>query len=280
MSNDLMKMSGGVPMSAEDLKAGLQTASQSIQGGDGGILLLRLLKSGIYVYGPENLEIEAGSQWAVNPYSISHGWVCWGDSELLDERMVPFNQAPPARSELPDLGYEWSQQVSMGMQCLNGEDEGVLVLYKGSSKGLRNAIKQLIAALVTQLGKDSVNFVPVLELNVDSYTHPKWGETFVPDPVVVDWMPMDGETETAAPEEGDAVAEDGEGVPAGDDETATIDHDTGEVLDEKPARTRRGAAKPKPSPEKPARRRRGAAAKEAPAAADEAAPARRRRRRG
>ena len=54
-----------------------------------------------------------------------HGFACWGDGELLDERMVPFTQEPPARGELPDLGWEWNQQVAMQLQCISGEDDGV-----------------------------------------------------------------------------------------------------------------------------------------------------------
>lgn len=277
MTNSLMKVGGGLPMSAEDLKAGLQTASQAIQGGDGSLALLRLLKSGTFVYGPENIEIEPGSRWAVNPNSIQHGWVCWGDSELLDERMVPFNQAPPVRAELPDLGYDWNQQVAVGLQCVSGEDEGQVVLYKGSSKGIRNAMKKLIAALVTQLNADPVNYVPIVHMDVDSYNHPKWGETFFPVIDVLDWTSMDGGDEDEDEDDPEVEASEPVEVETPDGPT-TVDGKTGEVIEEAPRR-RRGAA----PAAKPARRRRGAAApaEEAPPADEEdAPPARRRRRRG
>ena len=190
--SDLMKFAGGLPVNPDDLEHGLQNVAATISGGSGGIPYMRLLKSGVYAYGAENIEPEEGSQWAVNPYSLQHGFACWGDGELLDERMVPFSDAPPNRAELPDYGHEWNQQIALQLQCVSGEDEGKTVLYKGTSTGFRNAAKGLIDALVARLRTDKVNFVPVIELDIDSYHHKKYGEIFVPIFDIVDWYSMDG----------------------------------------------------------------------------------------
>lgn len=243
MSN-LTKFSGGLPANPEVLEQGLQNMAQSIEGASGGIALLRLQKSGVFVYGPENIEVEEGSHWAVNPYTMMHGFACWGDGELLDERMVPMTSPPPPQAELPDYGQPWNQQVSMMMQCVSGEDEGQPVLYKGTSLGLRNAVKELIQAVVAQLSVDKKNCVPVITLESDSYIHKKHGETFFPVLEVEKFISMDG-LEEAEP---------------ADDE----DEGEEEVAEEKAAAPARGRRSRKSKtvnetedePEKPARRRR------------------------
>lgn len=219
MGNDLVKFSaGGLPANPEDLVKGLQNVASAVQTA-GGVPFLRLLKSGYWVYGAENIEVQDGSLWAVNPASIQHGWACWGDSELLGESMAPFNQPAPPRNTLPDYGEEWSQQLSVQLQCMSGEDTGVNVLYKGTSLGLRNAVRELINELIDQLQRDPVNCVPVIKLEVDSYKHKKWGEVFTPVLEVVKWISFSGEAaggesdEDAATEGGAAAGETPEELP-------------------------------------------------------------------
>lgn len=250
--NDLVKFgASGVPANPEDLVKGLQNVGQTLQGSSGGLAFLRLLKSGIYAYGPENIEPEPGSTWGINPYSLAHGFACWGDGELLDERMVPFNQQPPMRGELPDYGHEWTQQVAMQLQCLDGEDEGVNVLYKGTSTGLRNAVKKLIDEIIAQAQVNANHIVPVVELECDSYQHKKYGEIFFPVLDVKKWISIDDASDAPSQVEADQ--------PAAESEEAA------------------------PEPAQPARRRRRAAAKADTAKPAEEAPTgtnkRRKRRR-
>ena len=192
---------GNLPANPADLIQGLQNVNANLQGTAGGVPFLRLLKSGEYAYGPENLQPTVDSLWAVNPYSIQHGYACWGDGELLGEQMVPFNQAAPNKGDLPDYGEDWDQQFSMNLQCVQGEDKGVVVLYRGTSTGLRNAAKQLIADIITQVQKDPQHIVPVLELDVDSYHHKKYGQIFYPILNIVEWVTFEtGEPAEEAPE--------------------------------------------------------------------------------
>ena len=252
--NDLVKFSqGGLPANPDELVAGLQNVGQSLQGTTGGLPFLRLLKSGVFAYGPENIEPEQGSEWAINPYSLMHGWACWGEGELLDERMVPSAQPAPAKGELPDLGHSWGQQVSMQLQCLNGEDAGTVVLYKGTAIGLRNAVKELINKLIAQAKADPENIVPVVELEADSYTHKTYGQIFYPVLEVARWVSVET-GEPTAPKVTDASAE------------------------ETPAEAPEAAAEVPADPPPKRRVRRGQAAKAAETeGGDQPAPRRRRR---
>lgn len=213
---ELVKFGGSaLPANPQDLVKGLQNVNQSLQGSSGGMPFLRLLKSGVFAYGAENIEPEQNSAWAINPYSLHHGFACWGDGELLDERMVPFNQQPPLRGELPDYGHEWNQQVSMLLQCMDGEDTGTTVLYKGTSTGLRNAVKKLIDEIIAQAQVDQAHIVPVVELECDSYNHKKYGEIFFPVLDVTQWISIDdgAAAEAAAAADPEAVEAQPETTP-------------------------------------------------------------------
>lgn len=200
----------GVPATPADLVKGLQNVVATVQSG-GGLPFLKLAKGGYWAYGAEEIEVQEGSLWAVNPASLQHGWAAWGEGELLGEAMVAFNSAPPARQSLPDYGVSWEQQLAVQLQCMSGEDKGVNVLYKGTSLGLRTAIKELINDLIEQLQRDPENCVPVVKLEVDHYQHKKYGRVYTPVLEIVRWISFSGESAgaaaTAAPEaEPEAVA--------------------------------------------------------------------------
>lgn len=234
--NDLVKFpGGGLPATADDLAKGLQNVQSTMGPSSGGTPYLRLGKDGIWVYGQENIEVEEGSKWAVNPYSMQHGFAAWGDGELLGESMVPMTQNPPPKSELPDYGVEWKSQLGVMLQCLSGEDKGQVVFYKSTSLGMQNAVRDLNNAIMAQIAVDKTNFVPVVLLEVDSYKHKKYGTIYTPLLDIVAWVSMEtGESAESDEEAGDEP-----------DETATADEP-----EEKPTR-RRGKSKtaPKDVPE-------------------------------
>lgn len=198
----------GVPANPDDLVSGLQSVTAGISS-SGTNMLMRLLKTGVYAYGQENIEPEAGSLWAINPYSIQHGFACWAPGELLGEAMVPFNQMPPAINTLPDYGHSWDQQISMQMKCMTGEDKGTEVTYKGTSVGYRNAAKAIINDIIAQASNDPDHIVPVVDLEVDSYKHKDYGQVFVPVLEIQEWVSIaDGsEAESEEPEPEAAKAE-------------------------------------------------------------------------
>lgn len=203
MSDDLVKFGGNLPSTPDELAKGLQGVSQGLHQTVSGIPFLSL-KSGYFVYGPEKIEVEEGSQWAVNPYSIHHGFACWGDGELLGEVMSRFDQPPPRQDQLQDHGQPWGQQISMELKCVTGEDQGLTVLYKSTSVGMRNAAKVLIDNIVNQAQADPEHIVPVVELLCDSYQHKKYGETFYPVLDPVEWLTMGGPEAEDAPDASDA----------------------------------------------------------------------------
>lgn len=242
---------------------------------------MRMGTDGVWIYGAENIEVEEGSEWAINPLSIRHGYSCWTSypakakkkNELKGEVMVGAASPKPGRETLqtftdPEYGdWEWKDQVSFSLMCVSGEDKGVVVLYKTSSVGGLNACGALIETIIKQLDDDPTKPVPVVLLENDSYTHKTYGKTYTPILKIVSWhgLPEGGMVDVQS-EEDDAV--------------------TGDQKPETQAQTSGGTPAAEPEAEAPRRRRGGGEAAKAepeqaqPAAAAPAGEVRRRRTRG
>jgi hypothetical protein len=245
---------GGALAALGNLKAGLANVKREthIKGGEP---ILRMGTDGKFIFGAENIEVEDGSTWAINPLSIQHGWVCWKvipegskeSPELLGEEMRGMFDPKPNKDALPDYGHPWNEQITFQLRCISGEDEGEQTIYKTSSQGGKRAALELMDAVGAQLDKDMSKPVPVVELKSDHYKHKQYGKTYFPVFEVVGWVSMDGV----------------EGEPEGDQPE--------EPKAAEPQQARRTAAKtpePEPEPEQDA-------PEPAPAASGE-----RRRRRG
>lgn len=220
--NDIVNFpGGGVPQTSDDLLAGLATIDEDIKkSSSSGVPIMRVGKQGVFVYGQEDTEVQPGSLWALNPYSIQHGWACWGtDGEgLLDEMYKPFNEQVPAKSTLPEMGHPWKKSYRAMLQCLNGEDKGRVAEYKTTSLGGQDFFRELVNALREQGSRDKVNIVPCLELEVSSYKHPQHGKTWIPVLNIQEWISMSGpgdEGEEAEEAEEPAQQEAAEAKPKG-----------------------------------------------------------------
>lgn len=252
MSNLVKFGGGGMPADPSALEKGLANIQQNMGPQTGGTPFLRLGKDGIWVYGQENVEVEEDSTWAINPFSMQHGWAAWGDGELFDEVMVPMTQTPPPKNELQNYGVEWKTQLALVLMCLSGEDKGQTVLYKGTSIGMQNAVRELNAAIINRLSVDKENFVPVVSLDVDSYQHKKHGKTYVPILEIVDWVSMEGGSAEPSTEGDDLEKE-----PPFDPDEATVAAEAGKAQgdDEPPEQAEK--ADPEEKPTRRRRRRRG-----------------------
>lgn len=198
--NDIVKAASGAlstDVASKLLKGIGESRSQTvISGGDP---LLRLLRHGEWVYGQEDTEVLEGSLWAVNPLSIEHGYSCWSNydekgkkNELLGEAMAPIYEPKPMKPE-PVNGFGYNEQRSFKLKCINGDDKGVEVMHKLSSVGGMRAVDGLLADMQAQLATNPSYPCPVIELEVDSYQHTKWGKVFVPIFTLRGWANMLGE---------------------------------------------------------------------------------------
>lgn len=174
----------------------LATALKSItepSEGELGVAILKMDRTGHWVFGADQTEVEDGSKWAVNPFSFVHGWIAWGVGEVLGEKMTSVNNPLPEVDEAP-RGAEkgWEKQVGFSLQCISGADKGTSVRYSATSVGGRKAVGALAAALAAQVAKDPVKPVPVVLLNKEHYQHKSYGRIYTPLFDVQEWISLDG----------------------------------------------------------------------------------------
>jgi len=183
----------------------LSTALRSLEKdvGGAGAVILKMDKTGHWVFGADQTEVEDDSLWAVNPFSFVHGYIAWGDGEVLGEKMVPVTQPLPEVDEAPaNAKRGWEMQVGMSLKCIGGEDAGLEVRFSATSVGGKRGVQTLAVAIAAQVEKDQTKPVPVVRLKKDHYTHKSYGRIYTPVFDVQEWVSMDG----PAAEEEDAGA--------------------------------------------------------------------------
>ena len=206
-------MSNIVAFSGANLPAvsTLSTALRSIAAdvGPAGIVILKMERAGHWVYGADQTEIEDDSTWAINPFSFIHGYIAWGDGEVLGEKMVSVSQPlPEVDAAPPNAKKGWETQVGLSLKCLNGEDKDMEARYTTTSVGGKRAVQELALKISEQVEKDQTKPVPVIRLKKDHYTHKSYGKIFTPVFEIVEWVSMNGEVEAPAEAEEAAPAED------------------------------------------------------------------------
>lgn len=162
-----------------------------------GTVFIKMDKTGHWVFGADQTEIDDESTWAINPYSFIHGFIAWGEGDVLGEVMGPLHDPLPEIGVAPHGAKKgWESQVGLFMKCLTGEDANMEARFTTTSKGGKRAIHELAIAIAAQVDKDQSKPVPIVLLKTDSYKHKTYGKVIVPVFEIVDWMSMDG-TEAA-----------------------------------------------------------------------------------
>jgi hypothetical protein len=187
----------------------LSTALRTIQAevGPTGTVIIKMDKTGHWVFGADQTEVEADSTWAVNPFSFVHGYIAWGDGEVLAEKMVSVSEPLPEMDDAPPSAKRgWEVQVGMSIKCLTGEDKGLEARYTTTSAGGKRGVQTLAVAIAEQVDKDQTKPVPVVLLKKEHYQHKSYGRIFTPLFDIQSWVGMDGEEPVVEAEEVAEVA--------------------------------------------------------------------------
>jgi hypothetical protein len=180
----------------------LSTALRALEAeaGPAGVVILKMDKTGHWVFGADQTEAEADATWAINPFSFIHGFIAWGDGEVLGEKMVSVSQPLPEMEAAPQNAKRgWETQVGMSLKCLSGEDNGMEARFSSTSVGGKRAVQTLAVAIANQVEADQSKPVPVVRLKKDHYAHKSYGKIYTPVFEIVEWVGMDGEA--AEPEQ-------------------------------------------------------------------------------
>ena len=176
----------------------VQSLSQSLRALNtgaslGNTVILKMDKTGHWVFGADQTEVEVDSTWAINPFSFTHGYIAWGDGEVLGEKTVSVSQPLPELEPAPPGAKRgWEPQVGMSLKCVNGEDKDMEARFSTTSVGGKRAVQVLALAIATQVDKDQSKPVPVVRLKKEHYTHKSYGRIYTPVFEVVEWVSLDG----------------------------------------------------------------------------------------
>ena len=175
----------------------LSGALRSIQSevGAGGTVILKMDKTGHWVFGADQTEVEEDSLWAANPFSFVHGYIAWGNGEVLAEKLVPVSEPLPELEPAPAGATRgWEMQVGMMLVCTNGEDKDMQARFTATSVGGKRAVQALAVAIADQVDKDQTKPVPLLSLTSEHYQHKTYGRIYTPIFQITDWVSMDTDT--------------------------------------------------------------------------------------
>ena len=209
MSNLAVFAGANLP-SVSSLASSLRSISAGVPDGAGSVII-KMDKTGHWVFGADQTEIEDDSTWAINPFSFVHGFIAWGEGEVLGEKMVPVSQPLPELDVAPPAAKRgWEVQVGLSLKCMSGEDKDLEGRYTVTSVGGKKAVQQLALAIAAQVDKDQTKPVPVVRLKKEHYVHKSYGRIYTPVFEIIEWVGMDGaaaETEAAEAASDDAPAE-------------------------------------------------------------------------
>ena len=196
MSNLVTFAGAGLPAVAslsQSLRK-LETAA-----GPSGMVILKMDKTGHWVFGADQTEVEDGSQWAVNPFSFVHGYIAWGDGEVLGEKMASVSDPLPELDAAPPGAKKgWETQVGMSLKCISGEDAGMEARFTTTSVGGKRGVQELAVAIAVQVEKDQSTPVPIITLGKEHYQHKSYGRIFTPTFGVKEWVSLTADAAPAA----------------------------------------------------------------------------------
>ena len=203
MSN-LVTFKGANLPAVASLSTALRTLETEV--GSAGSVILKMDKTGHWVFGADQTEVDDDSTWAINPFSFIHGFIAWGDGEVLSEKMVSVSEPlPEMEAAPPNAKRGWEAQVGMSLKCVAGVDKDMEARYSVTSVGGKRAVQALAVAIAEQVEKDQTKPVPIVRLKKDHYTHKSYGRIYTPVFEIVDWVSMDGESDEPESVEAEAA---------------------------------------------------------------------------
>ena len=188
--------------------ASLATSLRKLESaaGPAGIVILKMDRTGHWVFGADQTETQDGSHWAVNPFSFVHGFIAWGDGEVLGEKMASVSDPLPELDAAPPGAKKgWETQVGMSLKCISGEDTGMEARFTTTSVGGKRAVQELAVAIAAQVEKDQNAPVPIVTLGNEHYQHKSYGRIYTPSFGILEWVsltadaPVVAETAVEAP---------------------------------------------------------------------------------
>ena len=91
--SDLIKFGNATLPAAADLSAALRSLNMGVETMS---VILKMDKTGHWIYGIDQTEIDKEGLWAVNPCSFTKGYIAWGD-----RKSTRLNSSHSQQSRMP-----------------------------------------------------------------------------------------------------------------------------------------------------------------------------------
>ena len=194
MTNSLFPVPEGtnLPVSA-DLADDLVSVGSAVDAGQTNYL--KFTKTGDWIYGRDDDQVDPDEVIAVNPASFTIGWQGWRDGMPVEGPVVPISQRGqlPAESELEAIPASdmngWNKMLGVSLQILS---DGSPLQFNATSYGGKQAITGLMKEVGLGLKGHPEAPVARVKLAGDSYKHAKFGKIHTPVITVVGWADANG----------------------------------------------------------------------------------------
>lgn len=183
-----------LPATLSELTSGLaRVKAFAAEAVDDFACYIKMGKDGVWTHGTDEEEIEADSEWAVNPLSFATGYSAFDDGKRVGEEMRSMQEPPIRQADLPPVGAAWTPQIGFQVKCLNGTDKDLQGHINQRSRGGMAESTKLLTAVLERSEKGETDVVPVIRLRSSSYKHQTYGRIFTPVYEIVRWVAMDSD---------------------------------------------------------------------------------------
>jgi hypothetical protein len=191
-----------------NLGTALTNVAHTSRTGRRGNPLMQFIKNdgGKWVFGPRRTEVEANSQWAINPLSFEWGFIAFREDGKAPEQIMASVQDPmPDPSPLIAKGLKPNEQRTVDLKCCSGVDRDKQMTFCTTTTGGIDEMNRITGLIGDRINSrcygDKVS--PVVVLERDGYKHRQQEIGWVATPLmrIVSWQSIYGpDTEPVTPE--------------------------------------------------------------------------------
>jgi hypothetical protein len=191
-----------------NLGTALANVARSSRTGRVGKTLMQFVKDGggTWVTGPRRIAVEAGSQWALNPFAFGRGFIGFpGEGKAPVQVMASVTDPMPDPSPIIAKGLQPNEQWTIGMKCCSGVDRDVEVVCCTTTEGGKDEVIRLVGIIGDRANSkrygDKISPIVVLERGGYKHRQQEIGWVGTPEMRIVDWQSVYGPgTEAVTPE--------------------------------------------------------------------------------
>jgi hypothetical protein len=176
--------------------------------------LMQFVKDGggTWVIGQRRIEVEAGSQWALNPLSFEWGFIAFpGVGKAPEQIMALVTESMPDPAQLIAKGLKPNEQRTVDLKCLSGTDLDTQVTFCTTTTGGIDEMNRITGIIGDRIssGRYGDKICPIVVLERGGYKHQQQEVGWVATPLlkIVGWQSINGPEVEPEPSPAPAAAE-------------------------------------------------------------------------